>query len=175
MSGCFLISTPKYQKIIIVCLFLFISILMFGRAFAHGGGTEQITLEKNGPYQITVWSESGSGDLHFTVSVSDLSNRFILDADVLIDVVALDAGGSKLTKEATTIQSANKFHYETDFSAIKPGNYLITVTVNGDEGKGVIGFEMEYIYRRHISWGNLVFLLSIIVLGLFGFLYRSKT
>jgi len=73
MSGCFLISTPKYQKIIIVCLFLFIfiSILMFGRAFAHGGGTEQITLEKNGPYQITVWSESGSGDLHRPIGVGD--------------------------------------------------------------------------------------------------------
>jgi hypothetical protein len=174
MSGRFLIGTPKYQKIITVCLFLFISILLFGRAFAHGGGNEQITLEKNGPYQITVWSESGSGDLHFTISVSDLSNRFILDADVLIDVVALDAGRFKLTKEATTTQSANKFHYETDFSAMKPGNYLITVTVNGYEGKGVTGFEMEHIYRRDIPWGNLVFLLSIIVLGLFSFLYRSK-
>ena len=170
-----MIIIPKYHKIITVGLSLSISILLFGSAVAHGGGDEQITLEKNGPYYITVWSNSESGgDLHFTVAISDLSNRLVLDAYVLINAVAVDNGDSTLIQEATTMQSANKFYYETDFSNMEPGYYLLTVTVNGDAGKVLTSFEMEHSYRRDFSWGNAVFLLSIIVLGLFGLLYTIR-
>ena len=152
-------------------------ILFFGRVFAHGGGDEQIVREKAGPYYVTVWSTSdvGSSDLHFTVAVGDLEDSPVLNASVIIKVTPLDKGQLEITKAATTEQSANKFRYETDFSDMETGVYLITVTINGDTGKGVTNFEMENSYRRDISWGNLAFLLSLMVLGLFGFLYRSRT
>ena len=57
---------------------------------------------------------------------------------------------------------------------MEPGYYLLTVTVNGDAGKVLTSFEMEHSYRRDFSWGNAVFLLSIIVLGLFGLLYTIR-
>lgn len=164
-------------KITIFGLTLFMPILFFGRVFAHGGGDEQIVREKAGPYYVTVWSTSdvGSSDLHFTVAVGDLEDSPVLNASVIIKVTPLDKGQLEITKAATTGQSANKFRYETDFSGMETGVYLITVTINGDTGKGVTNFEMENSYRRDISWGNLAFLLSLMVLGLFGFLYRSRT
>ena len=164
-------------KITIFGLTLFMPILFFGRVFAHGGGDEQIVREKAGPYYVTVWSTSdvGSSDLHFTVAVGDLEDSPVLNASVIIKVTPLDKGQLEITKAATTGQSANKFRYETDFSDMETGVYLITVTINGDTGKGVTNFEMENSYRRDISWGNLAFLLSLMVLGLFGFLYRSRT
>lgn len=164
-------------KITIFGLTLFMPILFFGRVFAHGGGDEQIVREKAGPYYVTVWSTSdvGSSDLHFTVAVGDLEDSPVLNASVIIKVTPLDKGQLEITKAATTEQSANKFRYETDFSDMETGVYLITVTINGDTGKGVTNFEMENSYRRDISWGNLAFLLSLMVLGLFGFLYRSRT
>jgi len=175
--GYFMIRIPIYYKIVTVGLSLCILILLFGSALAHGGGDEQIAREKAGPYYVTVWStsDSGSGDLHFTVAVSDLEDSLILDAYVVIHAVALDNGHSEFTKEATTRQSTNKFRYESDFNQMKTGIYLVMVTVNGDAGKGVTSFEMEHSYREDASWGNVVFLLSTIVLGLFGFLYRSIT
>ena len=164
-------------KITIFGLTLFMPILFFGRVFAHGGGDEQIVREKAGPYYVTVWSTSdvGSSDLHFTVAVGDLEDSPVLNASVIIKVTPLDKGQLEITKAATTGQSANKFRYETDFSGMETGVYLITITINGDTGKGVTNFEMEHSYRRDISWGNLAFLLSLMVLGLFGFLYRSRT
>ncbi|MDP6587225.1 MAG: hypothetical protein QF535_21425 [Anaerolineales bacterium] len=163
-------------KITIFGLTLFMPILFFGRVFAHGGGDEQIVREKAGPYYVTVWSTSdvGSSDLHFTVAVGDQEDSPVLNASVIINVTPLDKGQPEIAKPATTGQSANKFRYETDFSGIETGVYLITVTINGDTGKGVTYFEMEHGYREDTFWWNAVVVLSVVVLGVSGFLYLGR-
>jgi len=163
-------------KIIIFGLTLFMPILFFGRVFAHGGGDEQIVREKAGPYYVTVWSTSDvvSSDLHFTVAVGDLEDSPVLNASVIIKVTPLDKEQPEITKAATTGQSTNKFRYETDFSGIETGVYLITVTINGDTGKGATNFEMEHGYHEDTFGWNAVIVLSAVVLGVSGFLYLGR-
>ena len=151
-------------------------ILFLGRVSAHGGGDEEIVREKAGLYYVTVWSTSdvGSSDLHFTVALGDLEDSPVLNASVIIKVTPLDKEQPEITKAATTGQSTNKFRYETDFSGIETGVYLITVTINGDAGKGVANFEMEHGYHEDNFRWKAVVVLSVVVLGVSGFLYLGR-
>ena len=148
-----------------------------GKVLAHGAGDEQIVREKSGPYYVTVWSTSdaGSGDLHFTVAVGDLQENPVLDASVVIKVTPFGSEKAVITQEATTKESANKFRYETDFSSMQTGIYSITLVVSGAAGDGSISFDMEHSYEQYSSSWYMLALLSLIVLGLFGFLLRRKT
>ena len=159
--------------VLMICLLLCFN----GEVLAHGAGDEQIVGEKAGPYYVTVWStsDSGSGDLHFTVAVGDLEERPVLDALVVIEVSAFGSSQSEITQEATTKESANKFRYETDFSSLQTGVYSITVIISGVAGEGSISFNMEHSYKKDASWWYVLVLLSVIVLGVFGFLSRRKT
>ena len=78
-------------------------------------------------------------------------------------------------QEATTKESANKFRYETDFSSLQTGVYSITVIISGVAGEGSISFNMEHSYKKDASWWYVLVVLSVIVLGVFGFLSRRKT
>jgi len=160
-----------------VVLFFFCWVSVQNITLAHGGGEEQIKLREAGPYILTVWTSSQdlSGDLHVTVAVSDLENNLILDASVIV-TIGFENGDILLVREATTLQSSNKFRYETDFKGVESGAYQVTVIVEHTDQKGIASFKMEHDYEENDSY-NIIYLLvvSLVVLLFFSwFVYRRR-
>tara|TARA_Y100001970_G_C14237669_1_gene862874 strand:- start:322 stop:849 length:528 start_codon:yes stop_codon:yes gene_type:complete len=160
-----------------VVLFFFCWVSVQNITLAHGGGEEQIKLREAGPYILTVWTSSQdlSGDLHVTVAVSDLENNLILDASVIV-TIGFENGDILSIREATTLQSSNKFRYETDFKDVESGVYQVTVIVDRTDQKGVVSFKMEHDYEENVKY-NITYplIVSLVLLSLFGlFVYRRR-
>lgn len=142
---------------------------------AHGGGIIHAAGEAAGPYQVTVWVapntiEAGK-TLHFTVAVvQPEGNRPVLDADVMMVVLADGGDTAVLSGPATTEQSVNKLFYEADFKApAMAGIYQVQTQVSGADGEGVVSFDLvvEPARRNNLLLIGLGGVLLIAGLGIF--------
>lgn len=142
--------------------------------WAHGGGIIYAAGEAAGPYLVTVWVapntiEAGK-TLHFTVAVvQPEGNRPVLDADVMMVVLADGADMAVLSGTATTEQSVNKLFYEADFQApVAAGVYQVQAQVSGVDGEGVVSFDLvvEPARRNNLLLIGLVGVLLVTALGI---------
>lgn len=144
-------------------------------AWAHGGGTVHVAGEVAGPYKVTVWVAPNTVEagktLHFTVAVvQDESNEPVLDAQVLLDVLAAGTDTAVLSGPATTAQAVNKLFYEADFVApAASGTYSVQAYVRGPEGEGTVSFDLavEPAGRSNLLLWGLGGILLIAGLGVF--------
>ncbi|MBK8988537.1 MAG: hypothetical protein IPM39_21115 [Chloroflexi bacterium] len=113
------------------------------------------------------WREAGK-KLHFTVAVvSAADNQMVLDADVLMVVLAEET--VVLSGPATTAQSLNKLFYEADFDAPAIGDYQVEAQVSGAAGAGAVSFDLtvQPARQNNLLFVGLAGLLLVSGLGLF--------
>jgi len=114
-------------------------------AFAHGsGGTRQLNLVQAGPYQVSMWTEPeplAAGVVHFNIIVSTPANGDfseagppVLDATVTVILTPV-AGGETISIEAGH-DTANKLFYTADTNVPSPGEWNVTISIDGAEGHG---------------------------------------
>ena len=144
-------------------------------AWAHGGGTIHVAGEAAGPYRVTVWVAPNTVEagkkLHFTVAVvRPEDNRPVLDAQVMLVVLADGTDTAVLSGPATTEQSINKLFYEVDFVApTAVGIYQVQTQVSGTDGEGMVSFDLpiQPARRNNLLFWGLGGLLLVSVAGLF--------
>jgi len=139
-------------------------------AYAHGGGVVQVADAPAGPYLVTIWTSPTTARagraLHLTVAINEVLDGIpspVLDADVSIELVPVDADASTVTAQATSSQSVNKLLYETDMTVSESGRYTVRVIVAGPAGGGMTSFLIVVEPERPLDW----LVLALVVLGLF--------
>jgi surfeit locus 1 family protein len=124
-------------------------------AQAHGGGVLQIGGAVAGPYQLTIWTSPSAvragSPLHVTVGVAGADGAPVLDAAVLVELVASQEE-VVATAPATTAQSVNKLFYEADLIAPEEGSYDARVLVSGPAGQGEAGFVLAVQPPAVANW-----------------------
>lgn len=137
---------------------------------AHGGGTPVTADEPVGPYHVYVWIDpwpAETGRLHVTVAISETDPQDpeeqipVLGADVTLSMEHPDETIESLSAQATHDQAVNKLMYEGDLIVEYPGEWRMTVSMEGEAGAyalelpvEVTGEAVEVIVRRD-HWGNL--------------------
>jgi hypothetical protein len=141
---------------------------LFGPAIdtaqAHGGGVPQLINAEAGPYWVSVWTQPNPlrvGQAHITVAVSEppaasSSQREagapVLDAMVQVQLQPLAGSGEPRTASATHEGAANKLLYETDLHLAEAGSWQVWVAVDGVQGSGKTGFQVEVAEASRSRW-----------------------
>jgi hypothetical protein len=158
-------------------------------AWAHGGGTLQLTNVEVGPYRVSVWSLPDPlrvGDGHFTVAVSKpmtpgtapgAAGPPVFDAKVELQLTPVKSDGQTYVVPATHESAVNKLFYEGDFELPTAGLWRVAVAV---EGTGAAAFEIEVLPPAGSQawlWTGLVLCIAVIAwLALWGLgVWRSAT
>ena len=148
-------------------------------AAAHTEGKMQLAAEPAGPYKLTVWTSpepANVGELHVAMAVvlaEDASPVF--DADVFVELEALEGAGQKIRAQATAEDVANKFLREAIFDLNTAGPYLATITVNGVDGAtGSASFEIEIVEDSSgLNW-PLILLGLMLAMGVAVLIWRVQ-
>jgi hypothetical protein len=123
-------------------------------AWAHGGGTPQVTNADAGPYWVTVWTQPEPlqvGETHITVAVSEPgvvrdgqreAGAPVMDAVVEVHLEPLDRPGEPLTVSATHEGASNKLFYEADPSLPAAGQWGVLIRVQVSSSKS---FNWSYV------------------------------
>lgn len=136
-----------------------VTILLSGAAQpaqAHGGGTPQLVNAAAGPYRVSAWTQPDPprvGALHLSVAVSEPApgagereaGQVVLDAEVRVQLQALDRPAQSITALASRQGSANKFLYEADLELPAEGQWRVQVQVVGPAGAGGAGFDLQVL------------------------------
>ena len=144
-------------------LFLLLLLLLAAAvpaARAHGGGTPQLENAAAGPYVVSVWTTPDPprvGAYHVTVSVAhpdDAGNAGepVLGADVTLRLTPQTADAQPLTTQASTETADNKLFYEGDVALPAPGAWAVQVMVDGPNGRGETGFEIDVVDGQSVNW-----------------------
>jgi hypothetical protein len=131
---------------------------------AHGGGVPQLINAEVGPYWVSVWTQPNPlrvGQVHITVAVSEppaasSSQREagapVLDAMVQVQFQPPAGSGQPWTTSATHEGAINKLLYETDVHLAEAGSWQVWVAVDGVQGSGRTGFQVQVAEARGPRW-----------------------
>lgn len=130
-------------------------------AHAHGGGTPQLENAPAGPYVVSAWTTPDPprvGAYHVTVSVArpdeaGNAGEPVLGADVAVRMTPQSAAAEPLAAQASNEAADNKLFYEADVELPAPGVYDVQITVDGPDGQGETGFEIEAQEGGSVNWG----------------------
>jgi hypothetical protein len=138
----------------------------------------QLASAPAGPYKLTVWTSpepANVGELHVAMAVvlaEDASPVF--DADVFVELEALEGAAQKISAQATAEDVANKFLREAIFDLTTAGPYLATITVNGVDGAtGSASFEIEIVEDNGLNW-PLILLGLVLAVGVALLIWRVQ-
>jgi hypothetical protein len=120
--------------------------LLWARPATANGGTIQVSMERAGPYEVTVLTDPTPirvGTIDVSVMVERADGDLVQDAQVLVratPAVGPNGGGSY---EATHDRATNKLFYAADVKIPQAGPWQIDVTINSALGAGSVSFDIQ--------------------------------
>ncbi|MCB9437135.1 MAG: hypothetical protein H6673_09115 [Anaerolineales bacterium] len=112
-------------------------------AGAHGLGKQRLERAEAGPFRVTAWTDPVTihveDELHVTIAVED-NEGLVLDADLIVTAVK---NSKRISAKATHDRAANKLHYEAPLVFDQTGEWEIVITVENEDGSGIIGFTID--------------------------------
>ena len=160
------------RRLAILLLFACLFLLFVSQLRAHGGGDLVAGPIAVGPYTVSVWLNPpdpwATEPIHFTVGVAAPGDgRPVLDAQILVDMIALSDQSLVASAPATTENSVNKLFYETDLEVMEAGTYETVFHISGPEGEGVLKVEIDVRSPSKVNWLflGLAGLVIILILG----------
>lgn len=172
-------TAPLFPAAPLLLLF-FLLVTAVPPARAHGGGTPQLENATAGPYVVSVWTSPDParvGAYHLTLSVAQPdeagnAGEPVLGADVVVRLTPQSAAGEPLTAHASNEAADNKLFYEADVELPAAGAWAVQVTVDGPDGRGETGFEIEAQAASGVNWA-LVGAAGVTVVALLFFVGQS--
>ena len=160
-----------------VILGLALSAAMPGeRVLAHGGGTPRLTKQAAGPYRLYAWTEPEPmrvGEAHLTIAVTQAAGANaqpgevetpVSDAAVVVTFTPLEGSVPPLEVRAGTQSALGDVYYEADTVLPSDGDWRISITVEGREGRGQGDFSVAVEAARRLNW-TLMAIGGILLLG----------
>lgn len=123
-------------------------------AWAHGGGTAQLTQAPAGPYEVYAWTNPNPvrvGTMHVTVALTDPAT----DEPVLgvpVQIIAQPADGAAVSSAATHDNATIKTYYETDLEMPSTGRWQVTVAFQAPPGSGEARFDVDVQPKAFDNW-----------------------
>jgi len=147
-------------------------------AHGHGGGTPRITNQAIGPYRLYAWTEPEPmrvGEAHLTIAVTQVADKRaqpgqvetpVTDADVVVTFTPADALGQEIEVRADTTSSLGDVYYEADTLLPSAGEWVISIAVEGREGGGQGGFDVNVEAAHRLNWtlvgiGGILFVTAL--------------
>ncbi len=151
-------------------------------AYAHGGGTPQITGAEAGGYLLYVWSEPAgprAGDtVHITVGVTAPTDDATAETPVTDAAVTIyfnpQSGGTPLELAASPGASAGAAYYEADTVVPTSGNWQVVVAVDGALGTGSADFVLPVGEAKATGYATMALGILIIVIGVGMFVRQNR-
>lgn len=132
---------------VVMSLVLGASVSLLSSTVANAnGGTIQVSMERAGPYAVTVLTDPSPiqvGRVDVSVLVEGTDGILVQDANVMVTAMPVgtsDGGGSY---EATHDRATNKLFYAADVPISGPGPWQIEVTISGTSGDGAVNFTVD--------------------------------
>lgn len=127
-------------------VFAVLALGMSMTVLAHGGGTPQLTSEPVGPYLLSAWTNPNPatvGVVHLTAALADASTgAAVADPMVQVSAVPSSGDGAAVAAEATHDGAEIPVFYEADLHLPSPGDWRLTVAVDGAQGEGTATFTL---------------------------------
>ena len=141
-------------------------ILSVTAAYAHGGGTPQLTNAEAGPYRVFAWTQPEPwrvGEVHISIAVTlpppedaivdeGVTNNAldtpVTDAIVQATLTRTEEPGASVTVQAAPQELLGNLYYEADATLNAPGEWRVTVDVSGPRGSGEASFTTEVLPAR---------------------------
>jgi hypothetical protein len=144
------------------------------------GGQVRVASQPAGPYLVTVFTSPvplRAGVVDVSVLLQRQGSQEIVEA-ARIAVVVTTASGEVVSRfPATREQATNKLFYAAEFPLERPGQYWMTVEVDGPEGSGFVRFVATVEpaagpgwWRAGWVWGAL----ALLLLPLTWWLFRER-
>jgi hypothetical protein len=153
VSPCHLVSlSPSFLVSLILSLSLGIA-----AAQAHGGGRAQLVNVPAGPYHLFVWTSPDPwrvGQAHTTVAVTQPlgDGQEMPVTGVQVAVTYAPRGGPGETVSAIEQGGVQPGFYEADAQVTQPGDWVITVAVDGAAGQGETSFTYAVLPPDGPNW-----------------------
>jgi hypothetical protein len=128
---------------------LLMAVVLPALVTAHGGGVPVIAAQPVGPYRLFVWVDPDPlavGVVHLTVAVTKpVGDREQPVTGARVDATFAQPGGAPLVSTANEAASGQPGYYETDVTIDEPGEWQVTVQVEGAEGAGASSFPVTVL------------------------------
>lgn len=153
---------------------LLMAIVLPALVTAHGGGVPVIAAEPAGPYRLFAWVDPAPlavGVVHLTVAVTKpVGEREQPVTGARVDATFAHTGGASLAGTAKEAASGQPGYYEADVEIGEPGEWQVTVQVEGAEGAGASSFSVTVLPAAGgnalVTWfGVGAIVIGIILLG----------
>ena len=156
-----------------VALCGFLLVLMLPTlALAHGGGIPVIAGEPAGPYRLFAWVNPNplvAGVIHVTVAVTKpVGDREQPVTGAGVDVTFVQAGSEPRRAAADASSSNQPGYYEADLAIEQPGEWQVTLQVQGADGAGESSFPVTVAPAAGgnslLTWGGIAAIVVGIIL-----------
>lgn len=120
--------------------------LTFSRPANANGGTIQVSMERAGPYEVTVMTDPSPirvGTVDVSVLVERADGNLVQDAKVMVTATPAVGPEGAASYEATHDRATNKLFYAADVPISRAGVWQIEVAISGALGEGAVGFAIE--------------------------------
>ena len=139
-------SMASWREVIGALLLCIPAALIFVSPANANGGTIQVSMERAGPYAVTVMTDPSPirvGTVDVSVLVEQADGDLVQDAKVMVTATPSAAPDGAATYEATHDRATNKLFYAADIAITRAGVWQIEVTIGGDLGDGAVNFSIE--------------------------------
>ena len=137
---------PRPVAGLIVRTVLFLAVLLCSSPVSANGGTIQVSMERAGPYEVTVFTDPNPivvGTLDVSAMVERPGGGLVQDARVLVTATPVGDVSGGGTYEATHDQATNKLFYAANVQIQRAGRWQIEVAITGSSGDGAVSFQVE--------------------------------
>ena len=110
------------------------------------GGTIQVSMERAGPYEVTVFTDPSPvrvGTLDVSVMVELPGGELVQDARVMVTAIPDGDATGGGTYEATHDLATNKLFYAAHVPISRAAPWRIEVAISASMGEGTVNFEIE--------------------------------
>lgn len=128
-----------------ILLYIPAALLLSSPANANGG-TIQVSMERAGPYAVTVVTDPSPirvGIVDVSVLVERGGGDLVQDAKVMVTATSAAGPDVAASYEATHDRATNKLFYAADVPISRAGVWQIDVAISGSLGDGAVGFSIE--------------------------------
>lgn len=150
---------------------------------AHGGGTPQLINVEVGPHLVSAWTQPDPlvpGTVHVTVSVAERletergriePGEPILNQAIRLEIADPAPGSAPTVLPVTHGEAENKLLYEVDFEIDAPGDYQLTLLI---DGAGNVPFTLAVEPPPLVNW-TVVGGVALVALLAGWFLWQRRT
>lgn len=157
------------RRVLFLAALAVISFALASSARANGGQV-RVASQPAGPYLVTVFTSPvplRTGVVDVSILLQRQGSPEIVE-DARIEVVVTTASGDVVSRwPATREQATNKLYYASEFSLERPGQYWMTVEIDGPDGSGFVRFVATVEPPASPAWWRSGWLWGILALLLF--------